>query len=192
MQLYATQISPFFHINLVSNIKISSLFLTHVSKAVKAFRRESSHRALDFMRAFCGCCFGKGERGHIKRQFWITSARRMYAKRRRRLHPFSRDTFIQAIILSAAIYNEREIMWARARERTENRLWWRSGELSRIIILCQDWLQLLFGKSPAGRGCIHRLPTELCNCFGTSVARACLPSPALSTAGARSAGEMDK
>jgi hypothetical protein len=118
----------------------------------------------------------------------------VYAKRRR-LHPFTGDTFIQAIILSAAMYNERarerEIMWAGCR------LWWRPGELSRIIILCQDWLQLLSleGRLQAGKGMLlhnyARHPTELCNCFGTFVARACLPSQALSTSGARS-GQMDE
>lgn len=104
----------------------------------------------------------------------------------RRLHPFTGDTFIQAIILSAAIYIERERLCGCASAGAdfdgapalEN-----YNPLSRLASIT------LFGWKvrPAGKGKmpLHnyaRHPTELCNCFGTFVARACLPS---CTSGAR-------
>jgi len=119
---------PPFRINPVSSVKISSLFLNH-ERSRKSFSAENHLTGrYSLCAALADIALEKVRRVHIhkKGNFELQAVRwsDAYAKRRRhrRLHPFSGDTFIQAIILSAAIYNERDYVGARASERAGRRL----------------------------------------------------------------------
>jgi hypothetical protein len=116
---------PPFQINPVSSVKISSLFLNH-ERSRKSFSGETHLTGrYSLCSALADIALEKVRRVHIhkKGNFELQAVRwsDAYAKRRR-LHPFSGDTFIQAIILSAAIYNERDYVGARASKRAGRRL----------------------------------------------------------------------